>query len=39
LTASVERLSRSLAFARVVAGAGGGSLAAYARLRGRMPRK
>ena len=39
LTVAVERLSRSLAYARVVASAGGGATAAYAALRGRMPRK
>jgi hypothetical protein len=39
LTVSVERLSRSLAYARVLGGAGGGAFAAYAALRGRMPRK
>jgi hypothetical protein len=39
LTVAVERLSRSVAYARVLGGAGGGALAAYAALRGRMPRK
>jgi hypothetical protein len=39
LTASVERLSRSLAYARAISGAGGGALAAYSALRGRVPRK
>jgi hypothetical protein len=39
LTVSVERLSRSLAYARAISGAGGGALAAYSALRGRVPRK
>jgi hypothetical protein len=39
LTVSVERLSRSLAYARAISGAGGGALGAYSALRGRVPRK
>jgi len=39
LTTSVERLSRSLAYARAISGAGGGAFAAYSALRGRVPRK
>jgi hypothetical protein len=39
LTVSVERLSRSLAYARAISGGAGGALAAYSALRGRVPRK
>jgi hypothetical protein len=39
VTASVERLSRSLAYARVIAGSAGSARSAYAGVRGRVPRK
>jgi hypothetical protein len=39
VTDSVERLSQSLAYARIVAGAGGGAWSSVSALRGRMPRK
>jgi hypothetical protein len=39
LTAATERLSRSLAYARIVLGAAVSARAAFAGVRGRVPRK
>jgi hypothetical protein len=39
LTAATERLSGTLAYAHIVFGAAGSARAAYAGLRGRVPRK
>ncbi len=39
LTAATDRLSRSLAYAQIVFGAAGRARAAYAGVRGRVPRK